>query len=157
LLGGLMWWGHWIEHFLAPVVGESVEPEGPIPPLAVTLLALAVVLAGVAVAWLVFGRKPVPREAPQDVSFVTRAARADLYGDAINEDLVVAPGRSLVSGLTAFDRVAVDGSVEGGALAVSGLGQQLRKAQNGFVRSYALALLGGVLLVVMALLAVNLV
>ena len=157
LLGGLMWWGHWIEHFLAPVVGESVEPEGPIPPLAVTLLALAVVLAGVAVAWLVFGRKPVPREAPQDVSFVTRAARADLYGDAINEDLVVAPGRSLVSGLTAFDRVAVDGSVEGGALAVSGLGQQLRKAQNGFVRSYALSLLGGVLLVVMALLAVNLV
>jgi NADH-quinone oxidoreductase subunit L len=32
----------------------------------------------------------------------------------------------------------------------------MRRVQNGFVRSYALSLLGGVLLVVLALLAVNL-
>ena len=32
----------------------------------------------------------------------------------------------------------------------------LRRVQNGFVRSYALSLLGGALLVVLALLAVNL-
>ena len=51
----------------------------------------------------------------------------------------------------------VDGAVEGGALGVAGIGQQLRKVQNGFVRSYALSLVGGVLLVVVALLAVNLV
>ena len=30
---------------------------------------------------------------PQDVSFATRAARADLYGDAINDALVVTPGQ----------------------------------------------------------------
>ena len=35
------------------------------------------------------------------------------------------------------------------------LGTQLRRAQTGYVRSYALSLLGGVLLVVLALLAVN--
>ena len=50
------------------------------------LIVLVVVAVGVAVAWFLVGQREVPREAPQDVSFVTRAARADLYGDAINED-----------------------------------------------------------------------
>ena len=39
---------------------------------------------------------------------------------------------------------------------MGGIGSVLRLAQNGFVRSYALSVLGGVLLVVLALLAVNL-
>ena len=51
------------------------------------------------IAWFTIGNKPVPREAPQDVSFATRAARRDLYGDDINETLVVGPGRSLVGGV----------------------------------------------------------
>ena len=66
------------------------------------------------------------------------------------------PGRSLVRGLTSFDRVGVDGVVEGGSSAVGGLSTTMRRVQNGFVRSYALSLLGGALLVVLALLAVNL-
>jgi len=44
----------------------------------------------------------------------------------------------------------------GSALMVGGIGALARRMQNGFVRSYALSLLGGVLLVVLALLAVNL-
>ena len=111
---------------------------------------------GVGTAWFLVGRRDVPREAPRDVSFATRAARADLYGDAINDVLVVSPGSSLVGGLTTMDRYVVDGTVEGGALAVGGVGTILRRVQNGYVRSYALSLLGGVLLVVLALLAVNL-
>jgi NADH-quinone oxidoreductase subunit L len=50
----------------------------------------------------------------------------------------------------------VDGLFSGGALSVGGVGALLRRAQNGFVRSYALSIMGGVLLVVLALLAVNL-
>jgi NADH-quinone oxidoreductase subunit L len=98
----------------------------------------------------------VPGTAPQAVSFVTRAARADVYGDAINDELVVKPGKALTSGLLAFDRTTVDGLFSGGAVAVGGVGALTRRLQNGFVRSYALSLLGGVLLVVLALLAVNL-
>ena len=86
-----------------------------------------------------------------------RARRAqDLYGDAINEGLVVAPGRSLVSGLTTTDRHAVDGGIEGGAFIIAGLSNQApTDLQNGFVRSYALSVLVGALLVVLALVAVN--
>jgi NADH-quinone oxidoreductase subunit L len=46
--------------------------------------------------------------------------------------------------------------VEGTALGVAGTGSVLRLAQTGFVRSYALSVLAGGLLVVLALLAVNL-
>jgi NADH-quinone oxidoreductase subunit L len=68
---------------------------------------------------------------------------------------VIRPGGRLVGGLTTMDRHGVDGVVEGSAFAIGGVGSVLRRAQNGFVRSYALSVLLGALLVVAALLAVN--
>ena len=122
----------------------------------VTGIILVIVLVGVGIAVVFVGRRDIPREAPQDVSFVTRAARADVYGDAINDELVVKPSMALTRGLVTVDRTVVDGTFTGGAVAVGGVGTLVRRAQNGFVRSYALSILVGVLLVVLALLAVNL-
>ncbi|WP_407669314.1 NADH-quinone oxidoreductase subunit L [Nocardioides terrigena] len=156
VLGGVLILNDFIVDFLAPVTGVAEHHEPPLAPLVITLIVTLVVAAGVAAAWFLVGKRDIPREAPQDVSFATRAARADLYGDAINEGLVVQPGRRLVGGLATFDRVGVDGVVEGGSAAVGGMSGVLRRVQNGFVRSYALSLLGGALLVVLALLAVNL-
>ncbi|GAA2148964.1 NADH-quinone oxidoreductase subunit L [Nocardioides koreensis] len=156
VLGGVMLLNDWIVDFLAPVVGTPVHEDPPLPALAITAIAVAVVAVGVALAWFLVGKRDVPRTAPQDVSFVTRAARNDLYGDAINDGLVVDPGRHLVGGLLAVDRYGVDGALTGGPVAIGAVAGQLRRVQNGFVRSYALSLLGGVLLVVLALLAVNL-
>ncbi len=156
VLGGVLILNDFIVDFLAPVTGVAEHHEPPLAPIVITLIVTLVVAAGVAAAWFLVGKRDVPREAPQDVSFATRAARADVYGDAINEGLVVQPGRRLVGGLATFDRVGVDGVVEGGSAAVGGMSGVLRRVQNGFVRSYALSLLGGALLVVLALLAVNL-
>ena len=155
VVGGILILNDWIVDFLAPVVGEEVHHDPRFAPLAVSAAALVIVGIGAAIAWFTIGNKPVPREAPQDVSFATRAARRDLYGDDINEALVVNPGRSLVGGVTTLDRVVVDGAVEGGALAAAGISGRLRLVQNGFVRSYALSILVGALLIVLALLAVN--
>jgi NADH-quinone oxidoreductase subunit L len=155
VVGGVLYLGSWIKTWLKPVVGEA-EVHPPIPALAITVIITLVVAAGVAAAWYLVGKRDVPREAPQDVSFATKAARADLYGDAINDAVVVRPGAGLVSGLLALDRGGIDGAVMGGAAAVGGISGTLRRVQNGFVRSYALSLLGGALLVVLALLAVNL-
>jgi NADH-quinone oxidoreductase subunit L len=156
LLGGVLLLGDWIVEWLAPVVGEEGEHALPIPALAITGMAVVVVAIGVTLAVVLVGRRPVPETAPQDVSFVTRAARADLYGDAFNDAVVVRPGSRLVGGLFAFDRSGADGAFMGGGSAVKAIGGQLRKVQSGYVRSYALSLLGGVILVVLALLAVNL-
>lgn len=156
VLGGVLLLGDWIVEWLAPVVGEEGEHHLPIPALAITGMAVVVVAIGVTIAFVLVGKREVPETAPQDVSFVTRAARADLYGDAINDGLVVQPGKRLVGGLFAFDRAGADGTFMGGGSAVKAIGGQLRKLQSGYVRSYALSLLGGVILVVLALLAVNL-
>ena len=154
-LGGLMLLNDWIVDFLEPVTGTAVHAEPPIPAWAVSVLVLAVVAVGVGIAWFLVGKRDVPRTAPTDVSWATNAARADLYGDAINDTLVVAPGAVLVRNLTSFDQHGVDGVVEGGSRGIGGIGMILRRTQNGYVRSYALSLLGGALLVVLALLAVN--
>ncbi|NHC23947.1 NADH-quinone oxidoreductase subunit L [Nocardioides sp. IC4_145] len=156
VLGGVLLLGDWIVEWLAPVVGEAPHHEPPLPIIVITLLTVATVAVGVAAAWFLVGRREVPLTAPQDVSFATRAARADMYGDAINDVLVGRPGAATVRGLTAGDRTVVDGLFTGGSAGVKATGNVLRRLQNGFVRSYALSVLGGVLLVVLALLAVNL-
>ncbi|MBS2939617.1 NADH-quinone oxidoreductase subunit L [Nocardioides sp. J2M5] len=156
VLGGVLLLGDWIVTWLEPVTGTAEHHEPPLPALVITLIITAVVAAGVATAWFLVGKPEVPRTAPTEVSFATRAARADLYGDAINDAVVVRPGASLVTGLTSLDRAGIDGAVMGGAASVGGISRTLRRVQNGFVRSYALSLLGGALLVVLALLAVNL-
>jgi NADH-quinone oxidoreductase subunit L len=156
VLGGVMLIGGWIEDFLAPVTGFAEEANPPLPAWAVSVIVVLVVAVGFSIAYAFFGRREVPRTAPQEVSWVTRAARNDVYGDAINDELVVKPSMALTSGLVVFDKAVVDGGFTGGAVMVGGVGAMGRRLQNGFVRSYALSLLGGALLVVLALLAVNL-
>ena len=156
VLGGILLLNDWIVDFLSPVVGTPVHHETEVPPIVITLVILAVVAVGVATAWFTIGKSEVPRVAPTQVSVFTRAARNDLYGDTINDTLVVRPGTHVVHGLTTFDKSVVDGAVMGQASATGGLAQVFRRWQNGFVRSYALSLLGGAVLVVLALLVVNL-
>jgi NADH-quinone oxidoreductase subunit L len=156
VLGGLLLVGSWIIDWLSPVVGRHVLEELSIPPLALSGIITATVLVGIAIAWLTVGRNPVPREAPANVSVLTRAARADLYGDAINEELLMRPGDRFVNGLVTFDDHGIDGAVNGTGATFGGLSGRMRRLQTGFVRSYALSLLSGAIVVVVALLAVNL-
>ncbi|WP_406603378.1 NADH-quinone oxidoreductase subunit L [Nocardioides kribbensis] len=155
VLGGILLLGDWIVGWLAPVVGEAPHHEPPVPVIVLTVLTVAVVAVGVAAAWFLVGRREVARTAPQDVSFAVRAARADLYGDAINDAVVVRPGRRLVTLLLGVDHRGADGLFTGGGSAVAGVGGLLRRVQNGFVRSYALSVLAGALIVVIALMVVN--
>ena len=53
------------------------------------------------------------------------------------------------------DDVAVDRALTGGPVLVGGIGGLLRRAQTGYVRSYAASILGGSLVVIVALLVVN--
>ena len=156
VLGGVLYLGHWITDWLSPVVGEIPEHELPVPAIVFSIVTVAVVAVGVAAAWFLVGKREIPTTPPSDVSFVTKAARADIYGDAINEGLVVEPGRRLTGALLTFDRTVVDGTFTTGASVTGGIGQGLRRVQTGYVRSYALSVLGGVLLVLVALAVVNL-
>jgi NADH-quinone oxidoreductase subunit L len=156
VVGGVLLLGGWITHWLEPITGPEGEHDLFVSPFVLTLIVTAVVAAGVAVAWLVFGRSTIAASQPQRVSWVTTAARRDLYGDAFNEAVFMRPGQHLVRGLRYLDDNIIDRMVNGLAGAVGGTSGSVRRLQTGFVRSYALTMLGGALLAIVATLAVTL-
>jgi NADH-quinone oxidoreductase subunit L len=154
--GGLLVLGGSLQHFLEPSVGTSVEVGAhTIAPLVLTLLTLVVVAGGVAAGWWLVGRKPVPVEQPLNVTPVTWAARRSLYGDALNESLLMRPGAYLTRALVFVDGRGVDGAVNGLAALVGGSSARARRTQTGFARSYALSMLAGAVAVTAALVLVR--
>ncbi len=155
--GFLFWYGGALQRWLEPVVGVREEAAHGIPPLAVSALALAVVAVGIVVAYRMYGgRAEIPRVAPVQVSVLTTAARADLYGDAFNEEVFMRPGAELTDTLVAVDNAGVDGSVNALGALVSRTSNRLRRLQTGFARTYALSMLAGAALLIVAILVVQL-
>ena len=152
--GGFFAIGGTLEHWLEPVVGAH-EAEHATPAWVVTIVVLAVVAAGIAIAYRMYGTRPVPEDVPAG-SALTVAARQDLYGDAFNERTFMRPGQLLTKGLVEIDNDAVDGAGNGLAALVSRASDGFRQVQTGFARSYALSMLAGAALVVAAILAVEL-
>lgn len=154
--GGLLAVGGTLRHWLQPVVGSHEEATHALPTWVATTLALGVVAVGIAVAYRMYGTAPIPRVAPVRVSALTAAARADLYGDAFNEEVFMRPGAQLTNAVVAVDDAGVDGSVNALATLVSQTSNRLRQMQTGFARNYALSMLVGAVLVAAALLVVQL-
>jgi NADH-quinone oxidoreductase subunit L len=146
--------GGTLQHWLEPVVGAH-EAEHATPAWVVTIVVLTVVAAGIAIAYRMYGTRPVPVEAPAG-SALTVAARQDLYGDAFNERVFMRTGQLLTKGLVEIDDDAVDGAASGLAAVVGRISDGFRQLQTGFARSYALSMLTGAALVVAAILAVQL-
>jgi NADH-quinone oxidoreductase subunit L len=65
------------------------------------------------------------------------------------------PGQWLSRALVFLDNRGVDGAVNGLGATVGGSSSRMRRLQTGFVRSYALSMLGGTIAVVAVLLAVR--
>ena len=143
--GGLLIINNRLLNFLGPVTGVPPTSHGLFTPVGGVTLALVVV--GAAIAYLIYARRDVPVTAPVG-SPVTVAARKDLYGDAVNESLLMRPGQWLTRLSVYFDNRGVDGLVNTVAATFGGGSGRLRRVQTGFVRSYGLFMfLGGVALV----------
>ncbi|HEX6352115.1 NADH-quinone oxidoreductase subunit L [Actinophytocola sp.] len=148
--------GDLLAEWLSPSLGTLQEAEHTaIDHSLIPYLTIALSLLGVLVAWLVVGRRDVPVVKPEPVSFPVRAARKDLYGNALNEVLVARPGTWLTRALVYVDNKGVDGLVNGIAAGFGGSSGRLRRLQTGFVRSYAASMLAGSILVLIAFLAVR--
>ena len=143
--------GGWLE----PVLGAEADVAHKLSEVTVSILTVAFAVGGIAAAWFVFGRADVPATEPVRVSPVTVAARRNLYADSFNEAVFMRPGMWLDRFLVWLDNRGVDGAVNGVAAAFGGGSGRLRRLQTGFVRSYALSMLGGSVLIVGALLAVR--
>lgn len=140
-----------LEAWLEPVVGSAPE-EHAIPAWVVTVAVLVVVLVGASVAYRKYIANEVPPTPPEDVSPLTRAARADLYGDAVNEAAFMRPGQTLTRALVHADN-GIDAVVDGVGSSIGGASTRSRRLQTGYVRSYALAMFAGAVLVVLMVVA----
>jgi NADH-quinone oxidoreductase subunit L len=139
--------------WLTPVFGDAAAGHGPLSHGQVTAATMAVVAGGAGLGWALFRNGTAL--APQPASALVTAARANLYGDAFNEVVFEQPGRWLTRALVYVDSKGVDGLVNGLAAAIGGTSGRLRRLQTGFVRSYAMSMLLGAVLIVTAFLAVQ--
>ena len=147
--GGFLIINDRLQDFLAPVVGVPPVSHGFVTPAGIVVLVL--VLVGVALGWVMYGRTPVSAVAPRGTPLVV-AARKDLYGDAFNESVLMRPGQWLTRLSVYFDNRGVDGLVNSLAALVGGTSGRWRKMQTGFVRSYALSMFAGAAVLVALLL-----
>jgi NADH-quinone oxidoreductase subunit L len=148
-IGGIVL-NNWIVGWLDPAVGGGVPEEAPslLHFSTVGLLTLVVVAIGVAISvWLFGPRRDIPVTQPESRSLFTVAGRNDLYGDAFNEAVFMRPGQRLTAGLVTVEDSGIDGTVNGTAAAIGRMSSRLRRAQNGFVRSYALTMTLGAAIV----------
>jgi NADH-quinone oxidoreductase subunit L len=144
--GFLFNWNNSFVNWLTPVTGHE-EGNSPLSATTVSAITMAVIVLGVLVSWLMYGRQPVPATPPVG-SLLTRAARRDLLQDDFNHVVLVGGGTHLTRFLVYLDAKGFDGVVNGIAAAVGGGSGRLRKLQNGYVRSYALSMFGGALVLV---------
>ncbi len=159
--GFLLTRGDALVNWLAPVTGAghgttegAAEVVHRIPAWGVTTLVMLVVVIGAGMGFLLFRQGTALEEQPTANPLVL-AARRNLYADAFNEAVFMRPGQWLTRALVYVDSRGIDGIVNGLAAAVGGASGRLRRVQTGFVRSYALTMLGGAFLVVVALMAVT--
>ncbi|MSP11453.1 MAG: NADH-quinone oxidoreductase subunit L [Chloroflexi bacterium] len=122
--------------------------------LAVAAISTLLALAGLGLAWLLYGRSPVQQDQRDPLAVrlgpVFTLLERKWYVDEIVDLTIARPFKALCSFLAGeMDLGIVDGFVNGVAWLVSLFSRWLRTIQTGFVRSYALAmLLGAVLLIV---------
>ena len=141
--GAAMNW--WIQEWLEPVTGAHPH-EVSLLPTVVGWSTMIVVAAGVLISWMVFGRKPIPAVAPSG-NPITVAGRNDLFGDALNDALVVQPVLGMSRTAVATDGKAIEGFVHTLSTGIAGLSVAARGTQTGYVRSYALTMVLGVVAV----------
>jgi NADH-quinone oxidoreductase subunit L len=133
---------HVLQHWLEPVVGAN---EVHIDVATGTKVALAIVAMGAAFigifgAWLVYLKHKVRAVEPAIL------AHGWYYDESITR-FVGGPGTKGFEAVAWFDRNVIDGAVNGVAALVRVSGRGLRTVQTGFVRSYALGISAGVVVV----------
>ena len=111
-------------------------------------LALAVALAGIAIAWIMYRRRKGIADALAARFRPVYVLWRNLYWvDELYEALILKPFYAVSRFCAGFDRLVIDGLVNLSAIVADVFGQLLKLFQTGYVRNYALLFLMGVVMV----------
>ncbi len=140
-----------LQTWLEPVLGKPAEGSPVLSTVVLTILGFLAMAGGAGAAYVLFGRRAIPVVAPAAGPLV-RATRRQLYADAFNEGVFMRPGQYLTRALVFADNRGIDGGVNALAAFLGGTSGRFRRLQTGFVRSYALSVFAGAVVVTAALL-----
>ena len=134
-----------LEHWLEPVLeaGRPLHLDGVSSSTKVlfSVFATAAGVLGIAAGFRIW------RRGPDQPGFEPRVLRRGFGYDHVLSALFGGPGRKAADAATyTIDAGIIDGAVDGVATVVRRGGGQLRKLQSGYVRSYALGITTGTVL-----------
>lgn len=145
-LGGLLSINDAFINWLTPAIGTVVHGEPVYPVILIQVTTLVLVIGAAVLAWWMYGKQPVPETAPVGNAF-TKAARADFYQDEFNEAIFMAPSVATMEAVTATDKYAIDGTVNGIGKITTWFGKVAARTETGYLRSYAGYMLGGIVVI----------
>ncbi|HVM20791.1 MAG TPA: NADH-quinone oxidoreductase subunit L [Egibacteraceae bacterium] len=143
-----------LHHWLEPSVLRFAGDEAFIDHTLAAGIIIAAGLLGIAFAAFAYTRRWTQ---PAPAIGLSGAAQRAFWVDTFYEWSVMRPGLFIARAFEAFDRRGIDGLVNSLGRGTTGLGSVTRRLQTGFVRSYALAVLVGAVLVTAMLLGTGLV
>jgi len=148
VVSGWLFFGHYQFTALEPAFPTLELHHEAINPV-VAGLAVAVALVGGLAAWYLYRPEGARRAVELDPLHKPGILYSMFYVDTLYDVLFVQPARALAEFVgDLFDPKGIDGVVNGLGVVARELGDVLRRWQNGLIRSYALTLFAGVLLVV---------
>ncbi|HZQ15714.1 MAG TPA: NADH-quinone oxidoreductase subunit L [Gaiellaceae bacterium] len=151
-VGGLVQWAPlWtpLTTWLEPVARPIAEPTNA-QEWATSAVAILLGLAGMAVAWAVYGARRVP------VPKAPAILEQKLYFDELYDALFYRPSAAIARAFGAVvERPLIGGSMSAVSETLGLSSRELSLAQNGLVRSYALALAGGLAVLAVVFLSVR--
>jgi NADH-quinone oxidoreductase subunit L len=137
------------QRFLEPVLGAPAEHESLTAAFWLSALATGMAAAGALVAWLLYVRPFDWLALRRRWAGAWRPLAERLYVDQLYEFFTVYLGGALAAFLARnVDQRGIDGAVNGVAELVGDAARSGRRLQSGLVRSYALGVLGGAVLIV---------
>ena len=140
-VGPTAWYGHYLHHSVG--LGEVTEEHFM---MGLIVLSVAVVLAGIALAWFMYISKPeLPSRVATAFGPLYRLSLNKFYFDEIYTALIVAPLRGIAGLSNWIDQNIIDPIVDGVASAPRALSGVPLWMHNGLVPSYALIMWIGLL------------
>jgi NADH:ubiquinone oxidoreductase subunit 5 (subunit L)/multisubunit Na+/H+ antiporter MnhA subunit len=137
---------HEVEHLLVGALPDASLIEEPVFRLGVAAASTGVALAGILLAYVVYGAKIIPSAALARLfGPIHRLLENRYYADALYERVIVDIlfYRVLGSALAAFDRIVVDGAVNGAGQVSRAGGSVLRYVQTGQYQTYGVVAFSG--------------
>ncbi len=143
---------HPLAEFLDPVAEPLVEPTVTQDYVA-SAIALAVVLVGIAIAWQIYGARRA--QAPA-APFLRQLLEHKFYVDEAYDAIFYRPADAIARAWQRFiEQPLIAGSLRGLGLATREAGAGVGSVQTGIVRTYALAIAGGVAVLILVFVAVR--